>query len=71
MLEQLKYGFKRATNWNKYQSEVSTERKKQYLDFLIQPNFQRVNRLFVLIKIGNKLLNLLGKAFRNFFHYQC
>ena len=34
MLEQLKYGFKRATNWNKYQSEVSTERKKTIFRFL-------------------------------------
>ena len=25
----------------------------------------------LIINIGNKLLNLLAKAFRNFFHYQC
>ena len=24
-----------------------------------------------IIKIGNKLLKLLAKAFQNFFHYQC
>ena len=24
-----------------------------------------------IINIGNQLLNLLAKAFRNFFHYQC
>ena len=47
-LEQLKSGFKKAINWNKYQSEVSTERPNQYLDFLIDPSFQGVNRLFVL-----------------------
>ena len=32
-LEQLKSGFKRTTNWNKYQTKVSTERQNQYLDF--------------------------------------
>ena len=46
LLEQLKSGFKRTTNWNKYQTKVSTER--QYLDFLIDPSFQGVNRLFIL-----------------------
>ena len=28
---------------------MSTERQKQYLDFLIDPNFQGVNRFFVLL----------------------
>ena len=48
LLEQLKSGFKRTINWNKYQPKVSTERINQYLDFLIEPSFQGVNRLFVL-----------------------
>ena len=48
LLEQLKSGFKRTTNWNKYQSKISTEAQNQYLDFLINPSFQGVNRLFVL-----------------------
>ena len=47
-LKHLKSSFKRATNWNKYQPKVSTERRNQYLHFLIDPNFQRVNRTFVL-----------------------
>ena len=33
---------------NKYQSTISTERPNQYLDYLIDPSFYRVNRLFVL-----------------------
>ena len=33
LLEQLKSGFKRTSNWNKYQPKVSTERPNQYLDF--------------------------------------
>ena len=46
--EQLKSGFKRTINWNKYQAKVSTERVNQYLDYLIDPSFQGVRRLFVL-----------------------
>ena len=48
LLEQLKSGFKRTINRNKYSSKVSIERQNQYLDYLIDPNFQGVNRLFVL-----------------------
>ena len=46
LLEQLKSGFKRAINWNKNQSKISTKRPSQYLDYLIDPSFQVVNRLF-------------------------
>ena len=48
LLAQLKSGFKRTSNWNKYQTKVSPERVNQYLDFLIDPSFQGVNRFFVL-----------------------
>ena len=48
LLEQLRSDFKKAINWNKYQPKVSSERQNQYLDFLIDPSFQGVNRLFVL-----------------------
>ena len=40
LLQQLKSGFKRTINWNKYQTKVSTERQNQYLDYLIDPGFQ-------------------------------
>ena len=46
--EQLKSGLKRTINWNKYQTKVSIEKVNEYLDFLIDPCFQGVNRLFVL-----------------------
>ena len=49
LLEQLKSGFKRTVNRNRYQSKISTQIQNQYLDFLIDPSFQRVNRLFVLL----------------------
>ena len=48
LLEQLISGFKRAINWNKYQTKVSTERVNRCSDFLINPSFQGVNRLSVL-----------------------
>ena len=35
-------------NWNKCQSKVSIERTNEYLDYLIGPSFEGVNRLFVL-----------------------
>ena len=48
LLEQLKSGFKRTINLNRYQSKISAERQNQYLDYLIGPSFQGVNRLFIL-----------------------
>ena len=48
LLQRLKSGFKKAINWNKYQSKVTTQAQNQYLiDYLIDPTFQGVNRLFV------------------------
>ena len=49
LLEQLKSGFKRKINWNKYEPKVTLVQRNQYLDFLINPSFQGVNRLFVII----------------------
>ena len=49
LLQQLKSGFKRTVNWNKYQSKVSPEKQNQYLDYLIDPSFQVVNRLFYFV----------------------
>ena len=48
LLQQLKSGFKRAINWNKYQSKLTRQQQSKYLDYLIEPSFQGVNRLFVL-----------------------
>ena len=44
LLQQLKSGFKKKINWNKYEAKVSTERQNQYLDFSIDPSFQGVNK---------------------------
>ena len=40
LLEQLKSGFQRAINWNKYGPKITVEPQNQYLDFLINPSFQ-------------------------------
>ena len=48
LLGQLKFSFKKAINWNKYQSKISAERPNKYLYYLIGPSFQGVNSLFVL-----------------------
>ena len=48
LLEQLKTGFKRTIKWNKYRSEMSNQTKNNNLDYLIDPTFTNVNRLFVL-----------------------
>ena len=48
LFQQVKSRFKKAIKWNKYQSIVTTERQNLYLNFLINPSFQGVNRIFVL-----------------------
>ena len=41
-------GFKRTINRNKHQSKVTQQTLNKNLDFLIDPSFQGVNKLFVL-----------------------
>ena len=48
LLQQLKSGFKRTINWNKYESSVKKFAQNRCLNYLINPSFQGVNRLFVL-----------------------
>ena len=47
-LRQLKSGFKRTINWNKYLSKPELLTQKPNLNYLMKPSFQGVNRLFVL-----------------------
>ena len=44
--EQLKSGFKRTINWNKYQSKKITQTQNQNLDYLGSPSFQVVTELW-------------------------
>ena len=48
-LQQLKSGFKRVINWNKYFSKPELIRRNPNLNHLVEPSFQGVNRLFVLV----------------------
>ena len=47
-LKQLKTGFKRTFKWNKYRSEMAIQPQSNNLNYLIDPTFTKVNRLFVL-----------------------
>ena len=52
--ENIKRRFKRKISWNKYRSERTTQPNSNNLDYLINPTFRNINRLFVLsFKNGN------------------
>ena len=46
--QQLKSGFKRVINWNKYLSKPELLAQNSNINHLVEPSFQGVNRLFVL-----------------------
>ena len=48
LLQQSKSGCKRVINWNKYLSKPELLRRNPNLNYLVEPSFQGVNRLFVL-----------------------
>ena len=48
LVEQLKTGFKRTIEWNKYRSEMSNQTRNNNLNCLIDPTFTNVDRLFGL-----------------------
>ena len=45
---QLKAGFIRTINWNKYQSESTLQTRNQYWNYLLHASFQGVNKFLVL-----------------------
>ena len=47
LLEEFKSGFERTINWIKYEPKVTVQQQNRYLDLLINPSFQGVNRLLV------------------------
>ena len=53
LLQQLKSGFKRVINWNKYLSKPELFRRNANLNYLVEPSFQAINRLFVLAFEGD------------------
>ena len=48
LLQQLKSGFKRVINWNKYLSKPELLAQNPNFNYLVEPSFQGVNRFFVL-----------------------
>ena len=48
LLEQSKTGLKRTIKWNKYRLEISNQTKNKNFNYLIDPTFTKVNRLFFL-----------------------
>ena len=48
LLQQLNSDFKRVINWNKYLSKPELFAQNPSLNHLVEPNFQGVNRLFIL-----------------------
>ena len=48
LIEQLKLGFKKTIKWNKYKSQMTIQPQNNNLNYLIDPTFTNVNRLFVL-----------------------
>ena len=49
LLELVKIGFKRTVKWNKYRLEMSDQVANNNLNYLIDPTFINVNRLFLLL----------------------
>ena len=53
LLQQLKLGFKKVINWDKYLSKPESFRTNANLNHLVEPSFQGINRLFVLAFEGD------------------
>ena len=48
VLEKLKSGFKKTIKWTKYRSQMTFQNSNNNLNYLIDPTFTNINRLFVL-----------------------
>ena len=57
LLQQLKSGFKKTINWNKYESIPKIYAQNRYLNHLINPSFQGVNRLSLLFFENDRTSN--------------
>ena len=70
LLEQLKTGFKRTIKWNKYRSQMTVQSNNNNLNYLTDPTFTKVNRLFVLSFQRFAAENNATKDYRDTFsHY--
>ena len=69
LLEKLQSGFKRTMKWNKCRSQMTIQNNNNNLNYLIDPTFTNVNRLFVL-SFERIEENNVKKDYRNSFsHY--
>ena len=64
-LEKLKTGFKRTIKWNKHRSQMTVQSNNNNRNYLIDPTFTNVNRLFVLSFMRNNV----GNNRDSFSHY--
>ena len=48
LLEKLNSGFNKTIKWNKYRSQLSIQNNHNNLNYLTDPTFTNVNRLFVI-----------------------
>ena len=49
LIQQLKSDFKRVINWNRYLSKPELLTRNQNQNHLVEPSFQAVNRLYILV----------------------
>ena len=66
LLNQLKSGFKRTIKWNKYMSQMSNQVANNNLNYLIDPTFSNVNRLFVLSFENEEDRTSFSKYFKDY-----
>ena len=65
--EQLKTGLKRTIKWKKYRSQTTIQPQNNNLNYLVDPTFTNVNRLFVLsFTRNNEMQKLHLKVVHNF-----
>ena len=48
LFEQLKTGFPVGIEWNKYRSQITNQYANNNLNYLLDPTFNKANRLFIL-----------------------
>ena len=71
LLEQLKSRFKRTIKWNKYRSQMTIQLQNNNLNYLIDPTFTDVHRLFVLPFQRTAGQNNTTKDYRDSFSHYC
>ena len=51
-LENINQGFKKIISWKKYRSKIKTKTDSNNIDYLLDPTFRNINRLF---EVGNSI----------------